>query len=58
LNTLNYSDDLAGVEDVEQADTAFQKMGQLLSELGLKEGGPVMAWLAGHYSLPPLHMSC
>ncbi len=33
--TLNYLDDLAGVED-DKADTAFQKMGQLLSDLGLK----------------------
>ena len=37
FNTLNYSDDLAGVEEDDKADTAFQKMGQLLSDLGLKE---------------------
>ena len=35
--TLNYLDDLAGVEEDDKADTAFQKMGQLLSDLGLKE---------------------
>lgn len=37
FNTLNYSDDLAGVEDGDKADVAFLGMGQLLSELGLKE---------------------
>lgn len=36
-NTLNYSDDLAGVEEGDKADVAFLGMGQLLSELGLKE---------------------
>ena len=37
FNTLNYSDDLAGVEDDDKAEIAFQKMGNLLSALGLKE---------------------
>ena len=37
FNTLNYSDDLAGVEDGSRADLSFQKMGQLLEDLGLKE---------------------
>ena len=37
FNTLNYSDDLAGVEEDDKANIAFQKMGQLLSDLGLKE---------------------
>ena len=36
-NTLNYSDDLAGVEEEDKADAAFLEMGRLLSELGLKE---------------------
>ena len=37
FNTLNYSDDLAGVEEGSRSDLSFQKMGQLLEALGLKE---------------------
>ena len=37
FNTLNYSDDLAGVEAGTRSDLSYQKMGQLLEELGLKE---------------------
>ena len=36
-NVLNYSDDIAGVENGERADTSFTKMGHLLSSLGLEE---------------------
>ena len=36
-NTLNYSDDIAGVEDGDRADTSFIKMGHLLANLGLDE---------------------
>jgi hypothetical protein len=37
FNTLNYSDDLAGVEEDEKSEVAFKIMGKLLSDLGLKE---------------------
>ena len=37
FNTLNYSDDLAGVEEETKAEVAFSTMGELLSDLGLKE---------------------
>ena len=36
-NTLNYSDDIAGVEEGDRADTSFIKMGLLLASLGLDE---------------------
>ena len=36
-NTLNYSDDLAGVENEAKACIAFTRMGELLQILGLKE---------------------
>ena len=36
-NTLNYSDDIAGVEEGQRADTSFEKMGLLLASLGLEE---------------------
>ena len=36
-NILNYSDDLAGVEEGEKADVSFEKVGLLLAELGLDE---------------------
>ena len=36
-NSLNYSDDLAGVEEGEKADISYTKMGLLLSSLGLEE---------------------
>ena len=38
-NSLNYSDDLAGVEEGEKADISFTKMGLLLESLGLEEAG-------------------
>ena len=37
FNSLNYSDDLAGVEDGKRADISFEKMGLLLGTLGLEE---------------------
>ena len=38
FNTLNYSDDMAGVEQtLERANLAFSLMGSLLNELGLSE---------------------
>ena len=38
FNTLNYSDDMAGVEQtLERANLAFSVMGSLLNELGLSE---------------------
>ena len=36
-NTLNYSDDIAGVEEGDRADVSFKKMGELLATLGLEE---------------------
>ena len=36
-NSLNYSDDLAGVEEGEKADISYTKMGLLLESLGLEE---------------------
>ena len=36
-NSLNYSDDLAGVEEGQRADTSYEKMGLLLETLGLEE---------------------
>ena len=36
-NTLNYSDDIAGVKEGQRADTSFKKMGRLLTSLGLEE---------------------
>ena len=36
-NTLNYSDDIAGVEEGTRADSSYQKMGLLLASLGLAE---------------------
>ena len=36
-NTLNYSDDIGGVEEGARADVSYKKMGELLSTLGLEE---------------------
>ena len=36
-NVLNYSDDIAGVENGERADISYTKMGHLLTLLGLEE---------------------
>ena len=36
-NVVNYSDDLAGVEEGEKADDSYEKMGLLLKTLGLEE---------------------
>ena len=37
FNSLNYSDDLAGCEAGDRADVSYQKIGELLAELGLEE---------------------
>ena len=39
FRSLNYSDDLAGVEPVSRAQESFESMGRLLSKLGLEEAG-------------------
>ena len=36
-NTLNYSDDIGGVEEGPRADVSYKKMGKLLATLGLEE---------------------
>ena len=38
FNTLNYSDDLAGVEKGTKSDLSVCSTGKLLDKLGLKEG--------------------